>query len=47
MLEGHFVQNIDSYQHVDNGSKCMCCDICAELCDCGNCENKKRLFIYL
>ena len=32
---------------MDMGSKCLCCDICAKICDCGMCDMKCSSFIYL
>jgi len=29
----------DNYNHLDMGTKCLCCDICAISCDCGSCAN--------
>ena len=26
-------EKMESYEHVDMGSKCLCCDICAKSCD--------------
>ena len=40
-------ENMESYEHVDMGSKCLCCDICAKICDCGMCDMKCSSFIYL
>lgn len=42
-------QDIDNYKHLDLGTLCMCCDVCAVNCKCGSCEkNRKSLnFIYL
>ena len=28
-------QNMESYQHLDMDSKCLCCDVFAEDSDCG------------
>lgn len=39
--------NMESYEHSDMGSKCLCCDVCAKLCDCGCCGTKCNSFIYL
>ena len=33
-------ENMESYQH-------LCCDVCAEDCDCGWCDDKCSQFIYL
>lgn len=30
-------QDTDNYHHLDMGTKCLCCDICASSCDCGCC----------
>ncbi len=40
-------RDMESYQHLDLGSKCMCCDVCARKCECGSCVDKGNLFIYL
>lgn len=39
--------DMDSYCHNDMGSKCVCCDICAKVCQCGNCEANLRQFCTL
>ena len=41
------IENMESYEHVGMGSKCLCCDICPKLCDCGMCDMKCSSFIYL
>jgi hypothetical protein len=28
-------RDVNSYKHADLGVKCLCCDICAVNCDCG------------
>ena len=38
-------RDMDSYRHEDLGSKYLCCDICAESCSCGSCDNKLQNFI--
>lgn len=38
-------KDMDSYCHEDLGSKCFCCDICAESCSCGTCDKKLQQFI--
>ena len=35
----------DSYSHIDMGTKCLCCDICAKLCPFGTCSDKLQHFI--
>lgn len=30
-------QNTDNYHHLDMGTKCLCCDVCAVSCNCGSC----------
>ncbi len=39
--------NMESYEHLDCGSKCLCCDICAKMCNCGSCDVKCSPFIML
>ena len=39
--------DMDNYVHNDMGSKCVCCDICAKLCFCGNCETNMIHFTKL
>ena len=34
-------EDIDNYRHLDLGSLCLCCDICASDCKCGSCDSKK------
>ena len=36
--------DMDSYCHVDMGSKCLCCDICMKTCSCGSCDTKLQQF---
>ena len=38
--------DVDSYCHEDMGTKCLCCDICFKLCDCGLCESKLSKFTF-
>ena len=38
--------DVDSYCHEDMGTKCLCCDICSKLCDCGLCESKLSKFTF-
>lgn len=39
-------QDTDNYKHIDYGTKCMCCDICAKTCTCGKCgENSDFVHI--
>lgn len=38
---------MDSYRHVDLAIKCLCCDICAQSCTCGSCEQSLSHFCYL
>ena len=33
-------ENMDSYEHIDIGSKCLCCDVCAKQCEYGSCDTK-------
>lgn len=42
-------QDTDSYNHLDLGTKCKCCDVCADRCECGSCVVNKELlnFVYL
>ena len=40
-------QDMDHYQHVDMGSKCMCCDICANICKCGSCCDNRKPFVFM
>ena len=40
-------QDVDSYIHIDLGTKCLCCDICSKCCDCGVCDSKQNLFTFL
>ena len=34
------------YCHMDMGSKCLCCDICAKTYVCGCCEDQLQSFVY-
>ena len=37
----------DEYQHLDMGYKCVCCDVCAKSCKCGQCHSRNQNFIIL
>ncbi len=39
--------DMDSYVHNDMGSKCVCCDICAKECSCGNWIQNEAFFQFL
>ena len=39
-------ENMDSYEHIDLGSKCLCCDVCAKQCECGSCDTKNSVFVF-
>lgn len=39
--------DMDEYHHVDKGSKCLCCDICAQSCKCGSCSENHKSFMFL
>ena len=30
--------DINNYQYIDFGVRCLCCDICAITCDCDKCS---------
>ena len=32
----------DNYKHLDLGTLCMCCDVCAANCKCGSCDSRRR-----
>ncbi len=38
--------DMDNYSHEDSG-KCLCCDICTQMCDCGLCVDKHSSFVFL
>ena len=38
-------EDIDNYVHVNATFKCLCCDICARTCACGQCELRLRSFV--
>ena len=40
-------KDMEAYEHVDLGSKCVCCDIkfCAKSCECGSCNVQLEQFI--
>ena len=40
-------EDMDNYQHLDLGSLCLCCDICATTCKCGSCMHNYSLFTFL
>ena len=39
--------DMDNYEHSDMGSKCLCCDVCAKSCSCGECESKLSSFVMM
>ena len=40
-------QDTDNYSHLDMGTKCLCCDVCAKSCNCGQCQYYQQSFIFL
>ncbi len=40
-------QNIDNYKPFQTDYKCMCCDVCKRVCQCGSCFDNKKSFVYL
>ncbi len=38
--------NFDKYSHIDIGS-CLCCDVCAKSCLCGNCHANYLPFVFI
>ena len=38
--------DMDNYIH-DNYGECLCCDVCARICQCGLCAEKQNQFILL
>ena len=40
-------QDTDNYSHLDMGTKCLCCDVCAKSCNCGQCQYYQQGFIFL
>jgi ATP-dependent DNA helicase RecQ len=41
-------EDTDNYTHLDLGTSCMCCDICAGNCICGECDQSLKFnFLYL
>ena len=40
-------QDMDEYYHLDMGSKCLCCDICAQSCKCGHCTENHKSFVFM
>ena len=40
-------EDTDNYEHLDLGKKCLCCDVCMRLCDCGVCESEHSSFLFL
>ena len=40
-------RDIDGYRHVDCGSKCLCCDICLQTCNCNSCSENHKVFTLL
>ena len=40
-------QLLDNYSHCDLGSKCLCCDVCKQVCTCRSCDVKLNSFVLL
>ena len=40
-------QDTDNYEHVDLGTKCLYCDICARNCACRSCVKNHKMFVFL
>ena len=40
-------KDTDNYIHTDLGKKCLCCDICMKLCECGMCEDEHHSFVLI
>ena len=40
-------KDTDNYEHIDLGTKCMCCDLCAPKCACKSCVENHKLFSFL
>lgn len=40
-------RDVNGYEHIDLGVKCLCCDICAEKCDCGKCTENHIHFQFI
>lgn len=38
--------DMDEYNHLDLG-KCLCCDICAKSCGCGQCSQNYQPFVFV
>ena len=34
-------RDVSNYKHIDLGVRCLCCDICAKICDCGKCVDNQ------
>lgn len=40
-------RDVGEYKHEDLGVKCLCCDICAAKCDCGQCVENHTYFQFI
>lgn len=40
-------QSTDNYKHIQLESSCLCCDVCALVCDCGDCSSKLSSFVFI
>ena len=40
-------EDTDNYKHLDLGTQCMCCDICAKICKCGKCRETLSIFLHV
>ena len=42
-----FFEDTDNYMHVNLGRKCLCCDIYANFCENGTCEDQHKCLLCL
>ena len=40
-------RDVNYYEHVDLGVKCLCCDICSVNCNCGKCVENHSFFEFI
>ena len=50
-VEGIFYSKIQIITYIqiyiNLGEKCLCCDVCMKLCECGMCEDEHHSFVLI
>ncbi len=40
------ISNTDKYKPFQPEYKCMCCDVCKCVCQCGSCSDNQKSFVF-